>query len=156
LIVLQHLKMNKMKKITILIIGILALNTLNAQEEDTVSRKESDSIEVNSVRIPASFPGGVEGWNKYLQKNLRVEETEQYVKIPKGQKIGRDVVVVTFLVNKDGSISDVKVENKPHPKLAKEAIRVVAEGPNWIPAELNGQKVKFRHKQSITWEVAAD
>jgi protein TonB len=146
-----------MKKILTLLIFVAAFKNVNAQNPPPPPPpNESDTTVVTAVQVPASFPGGYEAWNKYLEKNLRVEQTQQYVKIPKGQKAGMATVVVTFIVDKEGNISDVKAENKPHRKLAEEAIRVVKEGPKWVPAQLNGSKVKYRHRQSITWQVSEE
>lgn len=108
-----------------------------------------------SVQVEAYFPGGLSAWRRYLEQNLKTELGSKYIKIPKGQKSARQTVVVSFVVDVDGSISDVKAdnENEVHPKIAAESVRVIRSGPNWVPAQLNGKKVKYRQKQTITWVV---
>lgn len=132
-----------------------------AQVKDTgiiiTNPKDTSSKVFNIVQEPAQFPGGVEGWKRYLEKNLNVDLGSKYVKIPKGQKTGIATVNVCFVVNKEGKISDVYAESttprKVHPALVKEAIRVIKEGPSWVPARQNGKLVLYRHKQSISWAV---
>jgi protein TonB len=110
------------------------------------------------VQIEAEFPGGKSAWAKYLSSNLNAELGNKCIKIPKGQKQAKATAKVVFLVDKTGVISDVSVENAKeiHPELVKEAIRVIKEGPNFIPALQNGKNVAYKARQSITWMVEKD
>ena len=54
-------------------------------------------------------------------------------------------VYVVFIVNEDGSLSDVKVIKSISPELDKEAIRVVKSMPKWNPAKQNGKTVKMKY-----------
>ena len=101
------------------------------------------------VQIPAEFPGGLQGWSKYLERNLN-----NSLPVENGAPSGRYTVVVLFIVDKSGVISDVVAENDPGYGTKAEAIRVIAKGPNWKPAVQNGRNVIYRHKQSITFLVA--
>jgi protein TonB len=60
------------------------------------------------------------------------------------------------LVDTSGNITEVKVENPEyvHPKVGAEAVRVIQQGPKWLPATINGGKVIYRQKQSITFMVS--
>jgi len=62
-------------------------------------------------------------------------------------------VVVDFLVNKQGKISEVSVENAGSfpDKFVKEAIRVISKSPDWIPAFQNGHNVSYKARQQISW-----
>jgi protein TonB len=62
--------------------------------------------EFKTVQIQAKFPGGPDAWIKYLQRNLRSD-----VPVENGAPSGRYTVIVSFLVDKDGNISEVKAEN---------------------------------------------
>jgi protein TonB len=108
------------------------------------------------AQTPAQFVGGTEAWNKYLEKNLDAKLAATCVRIPEGKKVGRSTVIVTFIINKYGFVSEVAAENDPHPKLTAEAIRVIKEGPKWKPAEQNGRKVNYRHRQAISWQVSEE
>jgi protein TonB len=76
--------------------------------------------------------------------------------VENGAPAGRYPVTVSFVVARDGSISDVKAENDPGYGTAAEAVRVIQKGPNWIPAEQNGKKVIYRHRQTISFMVTED
>ncbi|HEX6914515.1 MAG TPA: energy transducer TonB [Chitinophagaceae bacterium] len=122
---------------------------------------QRDSIKLNTestVQIEAKFPGGVVAWGRYLSANLNNELADSCLTIPKGKKMVKQTVIVSFIVDKEGRISDAKAENagEVHPRLAAEAVRVVLQGPNWVPATQNGRNVNYRQKQSITWVLSED
>ncbi|MBU3745300.1 MAG: energy transducer TonB [Sediminibacterium sp.] len=104
-----------------------------------------------SVQIPAAFPGGVDAWSRYLQRNLNQE-----IPMQEGAPAGRYTVIVAFTVSAGGVISDVVAETDPGFGTAAEAIRVIKKGPNWTPANQNGRMVPCRHKQQITFVVSAE
>ncbi len=101
-----------------------------------------------TVQQPAHFPGGLDAWKKYLERNLRSE-----IPTDNGAAAGQYSVIVSFLVDREGNISDVKANNDPGYGTAAEAIRVIAHGPKWIPAVQNGHEVLFRQTQSITFVI---
>jgi protein TonB len=101
------------------------------------------------VEIPAEFPGGKEAWQKYLERNLN-----STLPVDNGAPAGRYVVTLSFIVDKNGSISNVQAENDPGYGTREEAIRVVKKGPNWKPAVQNGRNVTYRHIQNIVFVVA--
>ena len=67
---------------------------------------------------------------------------------------GYDTVTVSFLVDKNGNISQVQALNDPGYGCAQEAVRVIQKGPKWTPAIQNGRNVIYRQKQSITFQVS--
>ncbi len=101
-----------------------------------------------SVQIEAQFPGGPAAWKKYLQKNLNAN-------LPKdnGAPAGRYTVMLSFLVEKDGAISDIIAENNPGYGSVEEAIRAIKKGPKWQPAEYDGHYVSDRVRQAVTFMV---
>ena len=111
--------------------------------------EEDYDKEFKTVQIQAKFPGGPEAWVKYLQRNLRAD-----VPVENGAPTGRLTVVVSFLVDKEGNISEVKAENDPGYGTAAEAVRVIQRGPKWQPAVQNGRNVIYRQKQTVTFDVA--
>ena len=62
-------------------------------------------------------------------------------------------VNVVFIVNEDGSLSDVKVIRSIIPELDKEAIRVVKSMPKWNPAKRNGKAVKTKYTVPVTFRL---
>jgi TonB family protein len=96
----------------------------------------------------AKFPGGAEPWQKYLEKNVNLN-----VLTDKKAPPGSYTVVVTFLVDNNGNVSEVKALNDPGYGAADEAVRVIANSGKWIPATQNGKYVTHRQKQSITFRI---
>lgn len=97
---------------------------------------------------PARFPGGEIAWNKYLDRNL-----DRTIVSKNGGPAGTYTVVVSFIVDKTGSISDITAETDPGYGTKEEALKLIKKGPKWVPAEKDGQKVIYRHKQSIEFVV---
>ena len=63
-------------------------------------------------------------------------------------------VIVTFVVERDGSITDVKVVKSVDPSLDKEATRVVKGMPHWIPGKQNGSAVRVKYTVPVTFRLA--
>ncbi|HNP22852.1 MAG TPA: energy transducer TonB [Panacibacter sp.] len=130
----------------------------NAQTIDSVKPGPgSNDSKDSAVRIEAQFPGGPKGWQRYLEASLNADLGAKYLRPKKGQSIVQ-TAVVSFLVDTLGNISEVQVLNPKdvHSKLAAESARVISEGPKWKPATINGQKVIYRQKQTISWQVSAE
>ena len=112
------------------------------------SAVDTDSIEnskiFGGVEEMPSFPGGMAALMKYIKDNLRYPEI-----CWEGAAMGR--VNVVFIVNEDGSLSDVKVIRSIIPELDKEAIRVVKSMPKWNPAKQNGKAVKMKYVVSVNF-----
>jgi len=102
--------------------------------------------EFTSVQIEAQFPGGPPAWRRYLERNLNNNVVQE-----NGAPPGKYTVIVSFRVDKDGSITEVKAENDPGYGTAEEAVRVIKKGPKWNPAQQNGRNVIYRQRQSITF-----
>lgn len=107
--------------------------------------------EFKTVQIQARFPDGLAGWTKFLEKNLNRD-----LPVNNGAPAGIYTVVVSFVVNKEGFISEVQAENDPGYGTGAEAVRAIKKGPNWIPAEQNGTKVIYRQRQAISFRVSEE
>ena len=99
-------------------------------------------------QIPTEFPGGEAAWSKYLERNLNKEIVKT-----QGGPPGKYTVVVSFIIDKLGNLSEIEAMNDPGYGTKDEAIRMIVKGPKWKPATLNGQPVIFRQKQSISFNV---
>lgn len=143
-----------MKQIIIFILSFCAAIQLSAQS-DTVY-VETDTTIVEFPTEQAQFPGGIAGWTNHITRHLNHSLAETCLKIPKGKRSVQQTVLVGFKVDKEGGISDVKVLNaaKVHPLLAEESMRVVREGPKWIPGSYNGRKVNSYKSQPIIWMLS--
>ncbi len=100
------------------------------------------------VQIPATYPGGLDAWKRFLQRNLN-----QNVPVDNGAPSGTYSVTLTFIVDKQGNISDIQAETDPGYGTKEEAIRVLRKGGGWKPAVQNGRPVIYRNRQTITFVV---
>jgi protein TonB len=119
------------------------------QVEAPKAQEEDYDKEFKTVQIEAKFPGGAGAWQKYLERNLNSN-----VPVDNGAPPGNYTVVVSFLVDKSGNISEVQALNDPGYGTAAEAVRVIKKGPAWTAAVQNGRNVIYRQKQSITFQVS--
>ncbi|MCQ2197489.1 MAG: TonB family protein [Bacteroidaceae bacterium] len=98
------------------------------------------------VEQNAQFPGGEEACYKWLSEHIK------YPAVCQEQGIqGR--VFVSFVVNKDGSIVDVKVMRSPDENLSKEAERVVKQMPKWKPARQGNKTVRSRFNLPVMFRL---
>ena len=119
--------------------GVQQLNVKNEGAND------NDSI-YNVVSENASFPGGDVALSDWMRKNMKYPEECRKQGIQ-----GR--VVISFVVNKDGSIVDLETVRSPHPALAEEGLRVVKSMPKWKPAKENGKVVRSRFNIPIMFRL---
>ena len=117
-------------------------------QKDLDPKKNNDPI-FYTVEKPAEFPGGSHGWRKYLIKNLNVD-----LPVKNGAPAGIYTVVLNFVVQSNGEVTNVETINNPGYGTESEAIRVIEKGPKWIPAEQNGKKVNYLVKQTIVFNVS--
>ncbi len=100
---------------------------------------------------PVSFPGGDTAWRKFLERNLNRD-----IPVEKGAPPGKYAVKVSFIVDKQGKISEVKVVDDPGYGTAPEVVRLVAKGPNWKPATVNGKPVVSRYEKTVTFMISEE
>ncbi len=107
---------------------------------------EEDNTVYNTagIEVKPDFPGGMEKFNAFVAKNYQAPEEEGL----KGK------VYVTFVVEKDGSLTDIKVLRDIGYGTGKEAIRVLNKCPRWTPGEQNGKKVRCTFSLPISIQSA--
>jgi periplasmic protein TonB len=110
---------------------------------------EDENKIFEKVEIPASVD--TRQWRRHLESQL-----QRYIEdaASQGMAPGQYTVQVRFLVERDGSIADVKALNDPGYGLSKGAADVVRKGPKWRPGEQNGRQVRSYHTQPITFVVS--
>jgi protein TonB len=84
------------------------------------------------------FKGGQKAFNIYLARNIRYPYNAR-----KNNIHGK--VIVQFIVERDGSLTEVKVLQSPNDDLSAEAIRVVKNSPKWAPVRQNGLTVRDKY-----------
>ena len=108
---------------------------------------EEEEIFMRVEKAPA-FPGGQKAMMEYLMKNIKYPAACQEAGIQ-----GR--VIVSFVVNKDGTIQNVEVIRGVHQKLDAEAVRVVKSMPAWSPGEQQGRKVRSKFQLPVFFRLAS-
>ena len=99
------------------------------------------------IEKEAEYPGGLEAWRRFVMKNLQYPEDAQSREI-------EGVVMVRFIVDKDGNVSDVQVESGPDQGgLREEAVRVIKRSGKWTPALQNGRYVKTYKQQPVVFKM---
>lgn len=99
------------------------------------------------VEESASFPGGLSAWAKYLSNEMKYPRQAQRMGIE-----GR--VFVQFIVERDGSLTDVKVVKGIGAGCDEEAMRVIKNGPKWKPGKQRGKPVRQKYIQNIQFKFA--
>ena len=131
-----------MKKILALI-AIIICQFVSAQEvKPPVESSYDDETIYNTVAIEVKpeYPGGIEEFYKLIASNYRLPDSKEF-------KEG--TVYVTFVVEKNGKLSDIRVVKDPGFGTAEEAIRVLKLSKRWIPAEQKGVKVRCSYSIPI-------
>ena len=100
------------------------------------------------VEIESEYPGGAAAWQRYLIKTLRYPQEAQDNEI-------QGTVVVQFIVDKAGMVSDVEAISGPK-ELRDEAVRVIKKSGQWTPAVQNGRQVKSYKKQPIQFRLETE
>jgi len=108
--------------------------------------KEEETKVFDVVEQMPSFPGGTGALMEFLGKNVKYPVVAQENGVQ-----GR--VVVSFVVERDGSITDVKVVRSVDPSLDKEATRVVSSMPKWIPGKQNGSAVRVKYNVPVSFKL---
>lgn len=114
--------------------------------KETENDRKAEQYVYDVVEEMPQFPGGPSALFEYLSKNI------QYSKAAKKNGIqGR--VLVSFIVEKDGSISNAKVEKSVEPSLDEEALRVVTVMPKWVSGKQNGVPVRVKYTVPVTFRL---
>lgn len=129
--------------------------------EDMFFQLQSDSLKYNelvnwkqeniykifdTVDEEPSFPGGKSAMKSFMNNTLK------YPRVAEENGI-QGTVVVSFVVERDGSITDVKVVRGVDPSLDKEASRVVRAMPRWIPGKQNGSAVRVKYNVPVAFRL---
>lgn len=146
-----------MKQLSLIIISIFTLLNspiVNAQTDSTKAANYSDSTEntiFEKVEIEATFPEGDRAWRNFLERTLNAT-VPVYNRAPEGTY----TVVVQFVVDKEGNVSDIIPLTNHGYGMEKEVIRVIKKSPKWQPAMQDGRKVKAYRKQPVTFLIASE
>lgn len=112
----------------------------NASKISPPCYKSSQSL------VPPHFPGGEDAFRIYLDKNLNWPKTDT--------TNFRGVVLISFFVEKDGQLTNFKVEKSMGAKFDKEALRVLTSSPKWVPAKRDGKFIRSKYSVPLQYSVS--
>ncbi|MFT3902835.1 MAG: energy transducer TonB [Niabella sp.] len=115
---------------------------------ETRVKPEENNLPFEKVEIDASYPGGNSAWRNFLDRNLRPD-----VPVENGAPPGSYQVMVQFVVDVNGNVSDIKSLTHHGFGMEAEAERVIKKSGKWDPAIQNNRQVKAYRKQPITFQI---
>lgn len=125
------------------------INVVREHKDEIIVEEKTpvnDNQVFTAVEQMPQFPGGEGELMKYLSTHIKYPQMAMENNV-QGQ------VVVQFVVQKDGSIGEVKVVRSKDPDLDKEAVRVVKTLPNFIPGKMNGQAVNVWYTLPVRFKL---
>ncbi|WP_247232222.1 energy transducer TonB [Telluribacter sp. SYSU D00476] len=99
-----------------------------------------------SIVEKPEFPGGISAMYNYLSANIKYPKS-----LGKKNIMGR--VVVTFVVETDGSLQDIAIRESPHDAFSKEALRVVKSMPQWKPGARDQKAVQVKFNLPVNFSL---
>jgi protein TonB len=120
-------------------------------EIKTESQTDTSLVNTNTIYTyvghQPEFPGGMSKFFQYIAKNLKYPE--------QALKNGfQGKIFVSFVVEKDGSLTDIKAKKSVSPELDAEAEKLIRNCPKWKPGILNGKPVRVQYSLPINFELS--
>ncbi|MCM1489259.1 MAG: energy transducer TonB [Muribaculum sp.] len=119
----------------VLTYDVPSADTVNPNAKGKEIKAGPDGETFTIVEVTAAFPGGINGIMKYLSKNIKYPG-EAYRKNIHGR------VIVQFIINEEGKVTEPRVVKGIDESLDAEALRVAGDMPDWLPGRLCGKPVK--------------
>jgi len=146
-----------MKKVVSLSLLVLCFACENEGPEPEVVSEVLEVIEESSEEQTSSevflvveqmpeFSGGIDAWNNFLKNQIEYPAQARRMGVE-----GR--VFVSFIVQADGELTDIKIVRGIGAGCDEEALRVLKESPYWNPGEQRGKKVPTRMSVSLTFKI---
>lgn len=130
-------------------LGLVVAPPSDGDSKGLIVERVKDDFDANKifykVEIDASYVGD---WKKFLERNLVGE-----VPVDNGAAPGIYTVIIQFIVDAAGNVSDIKPLTSFGHGMEQEAMRVIKKSGKWNPARQNSQLVKAYRKQPITFQV---
>ncbi|NDV65257.1 energy transducer TonB [Bacteroides sp. 224] len=137
-----------LRKLTLLFflftISSVIPNNVNAQTKD--SELMNDSTVYDIIKLVPSFPGGQMEMISFINKSIVYPEAAK-------EKGDQGMVLIQFIVEKDGTITNPTVFQSISPELDAEAIRIVNTMPHWVSGKLNEKSVRTKYTLPISFVI---
>ena len=105
---------------------------------------EDDTIYMGAaIETSANYPGGINNFYQFFIKEFKAPKEAENFKTP---------IIVSFVIDKDGSLSSFDIPKNANPQIGSEIIRVLKLSPKWIPSEQNGKKTRTKYSLPISFE----
>jgi protein TonB len=127
-------------------VGIVAPTAIDDNKGVIEEHRPEPTEPYTVVQVEANFKGN---WRKFLERNLNPN-----VPVDNGAPTGSYKVIVQFVVDIDGSVSNIRTLSNVGYGMEQEAIRVLKKADKWDPAIQNGHQVKAYRSQSIVFNVS--
>ena len=128
-------------------LGDTGIQRSNPQSmNQTKTQKGDKTVLPDSIDAMPEFPGGQATLFTFLRKNIKYPVLAEEAGVQ-----GR--VIVTFVVDVDGSLTDIKVRNSVDPSLDKESLRLLKVMPRWIPGIIDGIPVRVKYTLPVTFRL---
>ena len=132
-------------KVIVLIALMAAFGFSTASAQKTVVSQKNEKV-FDVVEQMPEYPGGMQALFEFLKENIKYPEDAQKQKVE-----GR--VIATFVVETDGSISNIEVVKHAFPSLDAEAVRVIQAMPKWAPGKQKGKAVRVKYTIPINFNL---
>jgi TonB family protein len=114
-------------------------------------QKEAEAEDPNKIydnaEVMPEYPGGAAAFMRYLAQNVKYPTVAQ-------ENGTQGIVVVQFVVDADGSVTNAHVITSVDPYLDEEALRVIKSMPRWTPGKLNGKPVRVKYTTPIKFRLS--
>jgi len=132
---------------TISVRGFKPSGTASQPEESSTEAQKEKAYDFVNLETQPTFPGGMAEFYNYIGDNIKYPQQARDNKI-------EGKVFLSFVVEKDGSLSDIKVERKLGYGTDEEAVRVISKSPRWIPGVQDGKKVRVKYNLPIAFNLS--
>lgn len=133
--------MRLLTTLSVLAILLMANMTVMAQE-----KKAADNNIYDAPEVMPEYPGGMQAMMSFIGENVKYPEDAM-------EKNISGKVFVSFVVEKDGSVSEAKVVKGVCESIDKEALRVVNAMPKWTPGKKDGKNVRVSYTLPFTFKL---
>jgi TonB family protein len=116
---------------------------------DGLIATDRKDIVFSQVDRQPSFPGGLEAFGRFLGVNIRYPKEDR-----ENGASGR--VICSFIVEEDGTLTDIRAVRSPSETMGKEAVRVLMKSPKWQPGIKDGQPVRVTYTVPISFNVSSE
>jgi protein TonB len=134
-------------KVVFLFVWLVCLSYTSHGQNNHAAKlyNSGDTVVYHTVETPPAFPGGVDKLGAYILKHLKITANDLK---PDGFS-GR--FIMQMIIEKDGSVTHVKMLNKANKKMGNKIVNVLNHSPKWQPGLLNGQPVRASYSLPISF-----